>query len=491
MGAYRLATELRRQNYNVLVLDFFGRWIQDRKSFDALLKSVISDETVFVGYSGTFFSTNTTVSSTINEYNDFYRHDTISTWPCDVNYIKLLNLRIKSLNPDIKIFYGGAWASFLTSNLSPKFTGVDYIVQGFADSYIVDLVHRLQEKKHIPYSFENDCKVIKYDVTGQKFNFSDQGQTIYHESDCFSASEVLPLETSRGCMFKCKFCSFPLLGRKKNDNSYHKSPTVVAQELEHNYKMFGVTGYMFVDDTFNETTDKIKEIHDAIKQSGVDIKFACYLRLDLIERYPEQIQLLKDMGVQSVFLGVETLNPRSARAVGKNSDPESVKQTLELMREILGDQCSIYASFIVGLPHETEETFNQWMSWVYDREDLIDSLRMNALTLNGQDASWPSEISKNPEKFGYTFDQNNNWINNVGMTEQTAQRLSNEWLKKGFETGRIKIGGFDIMGLQNMGFSFDELKNLEMRSLPIKTLRDCYQQMFNDYKQRLLAYLNK
>lgn len=493
LGAYRLATELRKHGYNVLVIDFLGKWLLDLREFDKLLKSVISDETLFVGYSGTFFSRNDEMNASLDTVDDFYKYknSAISPWPVDPNVIKLINRRIKSLNSEIKIFYGGAWASFALDLLKPEVSGVDYVVQGFADSYIVDIMSKLRDKTHIQYSFENNCKVIKYDVTGAQFDFIGSSQTVFHESDCLSEHEIMPLETSRGCMFKCKFCSFPLLGRKKNDNSYHKHVSVVAQELKQNYEMFGIDTYMFVDDTFNETTDKLQEIYEAIKQSGVDVKFFCYLRLDLIERYPEQIELLKNMGMQSAFLGIETLNAKAARSVGKNSDPESVKSTLELMRATLGEDCSLHASFIIGLPHETEETINQWLSWVYDRADLLDSFNTQPLNLNKTDSSWPSEITRNPEKYGYTADQDNDWINNTGLTQQDSVKLSQTWLNKSWTSGRLKIGGFDIVGMQNLGFSFEELRHQKLNTLPIDAIKQRYQLKFDNYRQKLYKYLNK
>jgi radical SAM superfamily enzyme YgiQ (UPF0313 family) len=493
LGAYRLATELRRQGYNVLVVDFLSKWLLDLREFDKLLKLIISDQTLFVGYSGTFFSRNDDKNVVLNSVDDFheYKNHTIGTWPVDKNTIKLINQRIKSRNPEVKIFYGGAWASVYPEDLTHEISGVDYIVQGFADAYIVDIMNKLKAKEYIAYSPENNCKVIKYDVTGAQFDFVNSSQTIYHESDCLSNLEVLPIETSRGCMFKCKFCSFPLLGRKKSDTSYHKHTSVLSQELKHNYEAFGINRYMFVDDTFNESTAKLQEIHDAIQQSGVDIKFFCYLRLDLIERYPEQIELLKNMGMQSAFLGLETLNPKSARAVGKNSDPESVKNTLELMRTILGDQCSLHASLIIGLPHETEETIDQWMSWIYERSDLLDSFNAQPLNLNKKDTNWPSEITRDPEKYGYTADDPMAWVNNTGMTRQTAVKLSEIWLHRSWTSGRLKVGGFDILGMQNLNFSFEELRHQQLNQLPMDTIKERYHQKFKNYQQKLYMYINQ
>jgi len=494
LGAYRLATELRNQGFSVLVVDFLSQWLQDLRDFDKLLKSVISDQTLFVGYSGTFFSRGAEVFESINNVDDYYKYksECLSPWPVDLNTIRLLNRRIKILNPDLRIFYGGAWASMSLDNLSPAVSGVDYVVQGFADSYIADILKKLQDKTHIPFSLENDCRVIKYDVTGAQFDFVNHSQTCYHPSDCFAPGEILPLETSRGCMFKCKFCSFPLLGRKKNDPSYHKHVDVLAREIAANYENFGITKYMFVDDTFNESTAKLQDVQQAIKLSGVDVKFFCYIRLDLIERFPEQIQLLSDMGMQSAFLGIETLNSKAARAVGKNSDPESVKRTIETMRAVMGDRCNFHASFIAGLPHETEETIDEWMTWVHERHDLIDTFNIQTLKLNKTDSNWPSEITRDPEKYGYITEPGTSaWTNNMGLTLSDSARICRKWLTKTWQSGRLKIGGFDIVGMQNLGYSFEELQHQTLNSLPVADIKQRYQQRFKDYRQRLYTYIGK
>ena len=494
LGAYRLATELRDQGYSVLVIDFLSQWFQDLRGFDRLLQSVISDQTCFVGYSGTFFSHGTGVFESVDNVDDYlkFKNESLNPWPVSHNTIRMINQRIKKLNPRAKIFYGGAWASISLNDLKPDTTGVDYVVQGFADSYIADILHKLKHDLHIPFSLENNCRVIKYDVAGANFDFAQKSQTQYHKSDCFAPNEVLPLETSRGCMFRCKFCSFPLLGRSKNDPSYHKHVDVLAREIANNYENFGITKYMFVDDTFNESTAKLQDVHQAIKNSGVDVKFFCYIRLDLIERFPEQIQLLADMGMQSAFLGIETLNAKSARAVGKKSDPESVKRTIESMRLIMGDRCNFHASLIAGLPHESEETIDDWMTWLHDRDDLIDTFNLQPLSLNKTDTSWPSEITRDPEKYGYITEPNTmEWTNNTGLTRQDSERISRKWLTRSWQSGRLKIGGFDIVGMQNLGYNFEELQQQTLNTLDIADVKKRYQDRFANYQQRLLAFLAK
>jgi hypothetical protein len=487
LGAYRIASELRKHGYSVLVVDFFGKWLTDRKNFIRLLKKIISPQTKFVGYSGTFFSLDNSIKDQVESWQEWTGVE-LRTWPTQkLETIRQINSLIKDLNPECKIFYGGAQASNLNKLQE---TNIDYVVQGLADGVIVEIMRNLTDKKHIKFNVKNNLRVIDYDIFASGFDFP-HSLTRYESSDCFESNEILPLETSRGCIFKCAFCSYPLLGRKKDHEDYNKNPSVLAQELKDNWQRFGVTNYMFVDDTFNESTYKLEQIYQAIKLSGVDIKFSCYLRLDLLERFPEQIELLKNMGIQSCFLGIETLNAEAGRAIGKTNNSDKVKNALEKCRAVWGANVSIYASFIVGLPNETEQTVDEWMDWVYNRKDLIDAYYLRQLHIS--QSQFPSELCKNPEQYGYQIikDQNHkiNWINNTGMDLSQSRQISDRWMEHSWHTNRLSISGFEAMGLQNLGYSVKELKQWTLNTMPYSDFAERYRQKFARYQQKLFDYL--
>jgi radical SAM superfamily enzyme YgiQ (UPF0313 family) len=112
-----------------------------------------------------------------------------------------------------------------------------------------------------------------------------------------------------------------------NSNSPHGG----LNEIRENFEKYSVKKYTIVDDTFNESTEKLNAIYESLKANDLQIEFSCYIRLDLVARNPEQIVLLKKMGCTSVFLGIETLNERAAKAIGKGAMVELVKDTLKKM----------------------------------------------------------------------------------------------------------------------------------------------------------------
>ena len=80
------------------------------------------------------------------------------------------------------------------------------------------------------------------------------------------------------------------------------------------------------------------------------------MRLDLIHAYPEQIDLLKEMGVRNVFFGIESLHDPSSKAIGKGFGREKTIEMIHRLKEAWGKEVFLHGSFIVGLPHETPDT---------------------------------------------------------------------------------------------------------------------------------------
>jgi radical SAM superfamily enzyme YgiQ (UPF0313 family) len=483
LGAYRVATELRNAGYSVLVIDFFGEWCAKEEDLYALLKKCISSSTKMVGYASTFFTwsvpedNKTTYRSTRNALE-------LSFFPTYYEKIAQYNSFIKELSPNAKIVYGGNRASEVNEELYN--VGLDYIVRGLADKMIVDLMDEIVSGRGGRFSdVVQGVKIIDYDFKGAMFDFT-QALTRYEPEDFISANEVLPLETSRGCIFKCSFCEYPLLGRKASEKGYHKTRDILTREFADNYEKLGVSNYIFVDDTFNESTEKLLEINAAIKDSGVPVRFFAYLRADLVKAFPEQIELLKEMGLQTAFYGIETLNPKAARAIGKGGDIEALKKSITHSKDVWGDDVLVFGSFIFGLPYEDEASINEWMSWVY--QSNLDCFAVNPLYLVS--SLWKSEITRNPEKYGYTFTSKEadfGWVNNQGLTQAHAKLLSEKWMDQSLRSHRLTASAWQAMLLQKYNISINTLCRTPRQSVEWQAICKNTASEWEEYKAKVFS----
>ena len=66
--------------------------------------------------------------------------------------------------------------------------------------------------------------------------------------------ESLPIEMARGCIFKCKFCNYPLIGKRKG--TYIRDMNEIRDELIETWETKQVDTFYITDDTFNDDNDK-------------------------------------------------------------------------------------------------------------------------------------------------------------------------------------------------------------------------------------------
>jgi hypothetical protein len=477
LGPYRIATELRKNGYSVKVLDFFSEWLKCPKDLHKVLQAVIGPNTLFVGFSGTFFN-NHNWDQEVKSYQD-YHGPNWDAWPLPQAQIEIFLKALKKYSSTLKLVYGGILADHQIDRVANQ---VDYIIPGLADVTVIELADHLSKKTPIKFMLTGKkAKLIAHDTKAQSFDFPNS-HVEYLDTDHIRPGEIMPLETSRGCLFQCSFCTFPLVGRKKGDPAYHKNIKIFAEELRRNYENYKIDTYMMVDDTFNESTEKICSLLKARDLSGVDIKFSAYIRCDLLNRFPEQIALLSDLGLRSAFFGIESLYQPSARAIGKSTHPEKIKETLYAVKQ-QSNPPRILGSFIIGLPYDNPETLNPWLDWLDTPDCPIDTPQTNVLFLNDS-----SKIAMEPQKFGYEIDAKTKFWRNQYWDQDQAMQFVLKKQQQWWQSGRYRLAAWDYMGFQNLGYSESELCATTMDQLNFDELRLRRKQIWNEYKQQVLNF---
>lgn len=456
LGAYVIANSLRERGYTCLVIDFFTH--MKKEKLLAFLEKFIGDNTIFVGYSSSLLASN----------NNNFQYLGV-----DVEYFLEINKKIKELNPKTKIIFGGSY--------TPKFSkycqkignnlGVDYLIHGYSETMIVDFVENFRKGKSQKFSKKNNgLYEIDFDYRGDSFNFCDK-KHFWHNDDLIFEREALPLELSRGCIFKCKFCSYPLLGKNKNDLTYLKTEENILEEILSNYDRFKTINYQIIDDTFNERTDKLEILLRVRDRSKLDLTFVGYNRLDLIHRFPEQISLFKDLNFLGHFFGIETYNYASSKIIGKGLKEKDATETLHKIKKVFNDNVSLGAGFIVGLPKENIHTFSDWFSRVIHKDYPLDSFILTPLYLS-ETTHTKSEFFSNPEKYGYVFEKKDKtdmfetltWKNEY-WSQEDCINIVNQCKKILYENGRNKISSFLTVGLSSLEKDFSSFLNVPLRNM--------------------------
>lgn len=424
-GVHRVATEFRQQGLDTQVVHYFNRFSEEE--LKDIIKKFVNSDTKVVGFSTMFWE----------HYEPVQKELVLDKAEFIANFVQ-------KNYPHVKIIAGGpSCRIFLKDRFSKK---VDAIFEGFSENDFVDYIN---DSKKFPNNVYKDIKVFN-NINGN-FNFTNS-QTLYQPHDYFDKNDVPILEVGRGCIFKCKFCGFALNGKKKFD--YIKDEFVLRDELIKNYENFGITNYILSDDTFNDSTYKIEKLHKVFTSLPFKLHFSCYLRLDLLKAHPEQIPLLKEMGLVGTFFGIESFYYESAKLIGKGIRPEVAKEMLQDLKEnIWGSKIKIGIGLITGLPYEPYESHSKTIDWILDKNNLVDQVVPFPLTVNNPEklrpSPWDSEFQKNAKDYGFSWPDGHeyNWHNSIGpiKTRKEAEELYVHYCEAVSKSCRWKQGGFNLL----------------------------------------------
>lgn len=488
IGAYKLAHVLRKQGYSCLVVNHFGDFSLDE--FKQLFELAISDATVLVGFSNTFLK-DTQVAREPGKLTPSYPNIAPNTvFPQGRNFEKSFFEHLRKHAPWIKTVVGGAKVSMDYSNKN-----VDYVCMGFSEVSIVNLVDHLTKKVDLQKSSRNIWgRTIIDDRTADSYNFQHEDMQ-WTKLDIVN-HRVLPLEIARGCIFKCKFCAYPMNGKQMLD--FVKCEHNLQRELEQNYEQFGIYQYHIIDDTFNDHQAKLERILSVVKRLKFQPVFWAFSRLDLICTRPDTLDLLYDMGIRSMFFGIETMHQPSGRIIGKGFSRSKQISMIQKIRSRYGNDLSLHGSFIVGVPEEPESSVVKTFDQILSQEIPLHSWYFNAMNIGKKNLqTYHSEIENNFEKYGYTDLGSEhlpviNWKSDY-MTYDRAKELRNNFMAESYQSNNLYMTGQFALGVGSMGnpnFGFDKVRKTLFKTMDFNKVETVVRPSFiSEYKQQLFDLL--
>lgn len=253
------------------------------------------------------------------------------------------------------------------------------------------------------------------------------------------------LRTSISCAFRCKFCTFP-----KHAGKYQAVGTdKIEYELDTLKKIGTVERIHFIDDTFNIPYDRFKELLKLMIKKQYGFKWHSYARCQYLDE--ETVQLMKQSGVEGVFLGIESGSQKILDAMNKRVTVEDYKRGIALLKKY---GIITFASYIIGFPGETYSTAKETIEFI--REVKTDFWR--AQLWYGETLS---DIYNEKEKYNIEGSQFN-W-SHATLNSKLANELLIDMFCKINESVWIPQYNFDfenIFHLMGRNLNLEEIKAL-------------------------------
>jgi len=175
---------------------------------------------------------------------------------------------------------------------------------------------------------------------------------------------TMAVQYSRGCPFNCEFCDIiEIYGRRPRTKTVRQ----VLAELDQLHASGWRESVFIVDDNFIGNKARAKELCAALARWRSQYKtcfdFNTEASLNLSDD-PELMQLMKDAGFVSVFLGIET--PDEAGLVAANKLQNTRRSLLESVAIIQGYGMQVMGGFILGFDTDREDIFDRMTHFIQE-----------------------------------------------------------------------------------------------------------------------------
>lgn len=466
LGAYQIAWYLRKFNYNVQVIEFIHR--SSEEELLALITRFVTPSTKVIGLGAMINMESQSMGVVIKKIENVLQ-------------------KAKKRWPNINIVVGGPAAPYWSRMWRNK-TLFDYIFTGHGEDTILGLANHLSRGEAQPqFEILDGNRFIRETFKmphNEKFSIGEDDH-LWHDSDCIQPSEALPLELGRGCIFKCKFCRYPYIGKSKDD--FSRNMECVKNELLDNYNRWGVTNYYMLDDTFNASQDRMKEFYEMTQTLPFKIKYATYLRTDLLAAYPDTQYYLLDSGLTGAYLGVETFHPVSSQMIGKAWSPKAREYLPRLNEDIWQNKVNFQVGLICGLPPETGDHWLETNHWCIDNN--MPGWAWHALSVT-RDAytEFKSEFDINAEQYGFTWTLDDG--KPMWKTDYCDRKAAREWEVKLMEISKphqkitawylVEFGNY-TNNLPGHPLNFETVRNAKFMELPWRLINSKREEFFKQY----------
>lgn len=486
-GAYVIATELEDLGYEVTVVDWF-LLIDD---FHEYINKIIKPSTIAICMSASFLFPpreknmirDTHVAGQSFVYDDdleegnykegideeFLKSQLFYLWETDNKPLKEWCQKLKNIatkkNPKIKFIMGGHRlnAIYRDHNLIDKDYALqlfDYFLLGHAETAIKELFKAISSDtlETIEFEDKNGLKFINCNQ-GKYNHFMKPLKPIrYTKRHGVWKNEFLSIEPSRGCAFNCSFCSY------EKNQLYKKDLQKLKEEFIENYETLGVTHYHFTSDCFNDRKKFVMQFADMVATLPFKIEYTTYARIDVFHKNLDMMDAMLESGFIAGWFGIESFNIEAAKRIGKNA--EHAKELLTILRE-KSSKIWITTNMIIGLPGETLDSLEETLQWL-KKQKIVDEMMANILTVPSFIEELDSIIdfsnmTKNPEKFGFTrleYFPKFYWEHDTMNLRQSVE-VKNHWRKELNNHTFTRFGGSargEFPMVRSMGLSQENAK---------------------------------
>lgn len=335
---------------------------------------------------------------------------------------------VKDFDPGIQVVMGGYHVSADAENIiaGEDMKYIDFLISGEGEisfSALVKALHEGNGLETVPgLSYLDNGRAVHNPrpplADPASIRIPDRSARIYKKGFHVLGRPGDVIETSRGCVFNCNFCSI----RHMYGKSFRKySIDRIITDLE-DAKRHGAKAIFITDDNITLDGKRYIELCERIIKEKLNMIFAVQASVRGIKRSPGLARLMAEAGTRIVFLGIENASDEVLQSMGK-SDQLKSSDTAQVVAELRKHGIMVVGGFIFGYPDDTKETMLN--NFRYAKEMKIELQLFNILTPHLK-----TEIREDLLRDGFVtnphdYSKYNHYASNVRTKHLSSEELYN------------------------------------------------------------------
>ena len=231
-----------------------------------------------------------------------------------VGIVKALAAEAKAFDPGIITVVGGIHAEVCPQDL------VDACIDHVAAANGMELIAALADGRLLPTTSEKQTTFdYPYPDRGLTARYRHRYSYIFHE-------RCATIKTSFGCPYNCAFC---FCARITDGRYFCRELDSVIAEMQ----QIEEQNVFIVDDNFLFNQERVEAFCHLMAEHGIRKRFILFGRADFIAEHPDTMRLLRQTGLDAVFVGVESFRQDELEAYDKRTTVEVNRAAAAVLEE--------------------------------------------------------------------------------------------------------------------------------------------------------------
>ena len=275
----------------------------------------------------------------------------------------------------IPVIMGGPHVSFLREEALEH---ADFVIRGEGEKGMAALAERIEkgddDYSEVPnLSYKKHGRIMHNPMAPRidcldKNPFPDTAllKGMKRKGIC---SRLIPIQTSRGCPHDCTFCS--VTGMFGKAYRFRSTQNIIEELRLYDDKK---NALFFCDDNFGLNPKRARALLNAMIAERFRFKWSTQVRADIVKD-EELVHLMRKAGCRTVYVGFESVNPESLKAMKKRQTVEEIIRAVRILRR---HHLHIHGMFVYGFDEDDWKTIKKTVKFA--RRAKLNSTQFLILT---------------------------------------------------------------------------------------------------------------